>query len=180
MKFDDGWLDDEAVNLFVTLLNNYLSSVHAPAANLPSFFSLTSYFPKVIVPDEKRYDRDVSKAVHIKAKGEKECAAECQYWYEHESKGALLNLLAYYKQCQGILKRIAVPQNIRKNHWMMHCVDLETKTVSSYDSARWSNDEGMQLARMWIAKFFGLWDGEKSNKTLDFGTSDMVPQGFYG
>ena len=35
MKFDEGWLDDEAVNLFVTLLNNYLSSVHAPAANLP-------------------------------------------------------------------------------------------------------------------------------------------------
>ena len=175
MKFDSGWLNDESVNLFVTLLNNYFSLTDFPVAPLPLFFALGSDFPTVIVPDENCYDRDVSKAACTKDKGEKECAAECKYWYEYESKGAMSNLLAYYDFHGGSLKKIAFPHYIKGSHWVMHCVDLETKTVLSYDSVRWSNDEEMQLSCMWVAKFFGLWDCEKSNKTLYFGTLDMVP-----
>ena len=79
LKFDNGWLDDEAVNLFVTLLNNYLQSSANPVAPLLSFFALGSDFQTVIVPDANHYDRNVTKALCMKDKGEKESATECLY-----------------------------------------------------------------------------------------------------
>ena len=62
---DEGWLGDEAMNLFVSLLNNYLYTNWADGKKLPKVYAFYTHSTQVLLPEREWYEKDAEEALEF-------------------------------------------------------------------------------------------------------------------
>ena len=88
---DKGWLGNEAMNLFVCLLNNFLYHSRQVGKKLPKVYALSTHSTHVLLP-EKEWYVEAEEALEF-YKDHREVASWCHWWYTQQYMGFIAKLL---------------------------------------------------------------------------------------
>ena len=114
---DQGWLGDEAMNLFVCLLNNFFYTGCPREKKIPKVFALYTHSIQVLVSEREWYVQDDAEALKFYKEDEREVANKSLRWYALEYKGTLQRLLDLFcNDGYDSLKYIIYPLNLGGHH----------------------------------------------------------------
>ena len=164
-----GWLDDLIFTFFTTLLNfitEYDSETKDFRDRLPTLaFGDTIDDVHRINPSRRINEFKLLCNYDDYASDKNDTTSEVKKWYESTNGSNIDRILAAYDGKKQVITHICAPIHT-SNHYVLLDVILPNEDnkngyVSIYNYHRNIRTQSLDIARMWWAKFFGIYSKEK-------------------
>ena len=178
MKRNNGWLNDEARNIFmdsVNLLNGFRKDC-LPSS--PPIYAVNAFG---ITPLHK-YAKSSSSHYNCLEIHDKSFSRKLKnFIVNYPMRSTLANVLfSYRKEDTMKLSRFYANLHVRKNHYVSVFIDIDKRTVHTCDSLQNNTEKttkAVTLLRKWIAKSMSIIDHYLGNnvkgRLISFDSSDM-------